>query len=92
MQKSCSTTPNSIKINITIPVSESHPEHIPHKSSCANCSSCGNCKQVSECGPLLQHAAKILTNMFGGQYTPQQTADGFEILDQLLRRHYSNKQ
>ena len=79
----------SIEILITIPLSESQPETPSTKSTCGNCSSCSNGKQASECGPLMQHAGKILMTMFGGKYTPQQMMDGFEMLDALLRRHYS---
>ena len=92
MQESSPKPKQSIKINIAIPMPESHPEKTAPKSTCTNCSSCENCKQVSECGPLLQHAAKILTNMFSGVYRQDQISDALKWVDELLRRHYSKKQ
>lgn len=79
-----------LKLEATLPLSEAKPE----SSNCSNCSACGKCGQNSkpDGAPLLQHAGKILINMLGGQYSPEQFEDGFKWLDSLLRQHYSKKQ
>lgn len=78
-------TNNTIKVKIeaTLPLPETQPQA---KSPCsAGCG--GTCGKIEN--PLLQHAGETLLNLAGGAYTLEQLSTALEIIEALLKRHYS---
>lgn len=87
-QRNASNKPQAVKINITIPLPDTQAKS-PTKPPCSNCSACGKCGQPQS--PLLQHAGNILFNMLGDKYPPEKISSALEVLDALLRKHYSHQ-
>jgi hypothetical protein len=91
-QRNANNKAQAVKINITIPLSE-RQEKNPVKTNCSNCASCGTCGQHKQHTgtPLLNHAAEALLNMAAGAYTLEQLESALEIIEALLKRHYSRQ-
>lgn len=87
-QRNVSNKAQAVKINITIPLSEVQ-EKKPGKTNCLDCSSCGRCGKPES--PCLQHAGETLLNLAGGAYTLEQLSTALEIIEALLKRHYSRQ-
>lgn len=88
-------TQNTIKVRIeaTLPLPERQqetPAKLPCSDGCGgNCKSGSTSGQAGSTDPLLQQAGQILFKLLTRQYAPEQYEGVFEVLDTVLRRHYT---
>lgn len=82
-----STQTIKLKIEATIPLSEQQTPSTPFRKACSDCSACGRCSKNKS--PHLDHAGEALLNLAGGAYTLEQLATALEIIEALLKQHYS---
>ena len=74
-----------VKIEATLPLPETQPQE---KSPCsAGCG--GTCGKDG--GNAMKQVAEILLKLAGGQYTPGQAEGVQDVIEALLRRHYSRQ-
>lgn len=86
-QRNASNAHRTVKINVTFPLPMVQGEE-PAKQTCTDCSSGGKCEKSKN--PLLG-AGETLLDMAGGHYTLEQLAAALEIIETLLKRHYSKR-
>lgn len=89
------TKQKAIQVTITLPLPENQSQS-PAKSPCSGCGggNCTSCKTAGQSGntdPLLEQAGDILVKLITRQYTPEQCEGALEVLDAILRRHYTRQ-
>lgn len=85
----------TIKFEATFPLPESQsqtPAQSPCSAKCGgNCTSCKTAGQSGNSTPLLEQAGDILVKLITRQYTPDQQEGALDVLDAILRRHYTRQ-